>query len=95
MCAFEYGVEGQREPHPIAQRHAVDVHRRVAGLRREYVALDAEQPKPEPLVEAQRPGVRGRGRHQKHRVFLLAGDRDRPLHEHATDPLTLAVFAHG
>jgi hypothetical protein len=85
-------LQCQREPDLVSQRNAVDVDLRVAGLRREDVPFDAQQPEPEPLIEAKRARIGGRGRDEERRMALLAADRRRALEEHPANSRALAIL---
>src|SRR6476660_750059 len=56
-----------REPHPIANRDAINLQTGVTAIGAECISFDAVHPESEPLVETQIVDVRGRGRRQNAR----------------------------
>ena len=85
-------LQRQREPDLVAECNTVDIDLRIPRLGREHIALNPQEPEPEPLVETQHPRVGGGGRDEHRRATLVATNGNRVVHEHPAHPGALAIL---
>ena len=88
-------VNVDREPHPIANRNAIDLQTQIAASDVEYISFDAVHAEPEALVKTQIVDVRSRGRDQNARSPRGERSIEGCAYERGANTPPLLLLNHG